>query len=132
MPIRRARARGLRARATVTAVVPSVDAATQTNTVVLNGAPVGAASGDEVDATIETGAHRGILIPSDAIVEDPQTGRAIVFVQQAGTNGEPSFVSREIETGNADGTTTLVTNGIRPGERIAAHGAFDLLAPAGA
>jgi RND family efflux transporter MFP subunit len=124
-------ARNIHARATVASVVPSVDPATQTSTVLLSGVPGGAASGDAVDATIETGARRGILIPTDAIVEDPQTGRAIVFVRQNGTGGDPSFVSREIETGDDDGATTLVTSGLRSGERIAAHGAFDLLAPAG-
>jgi multidrug efflux pump subunit AcrA (membrane-fusion protein) len=124
-------ARGLRGQATVRAVVPSVDPATQTSTVVLTGAPRGAASGDAVDASIDLEPRRGVLIPTDALVEDPQTGHAIVFVRQRGKDGTETFVSREVATGAADGATTLVTAGLRPGERIASHGAFDLLAPSG-
>ncbi len=123
--------RGLRSQATVRSVVPSVDPTTQTSTVVLSGAPNGAASGDAVDVTIDAGGQRGLLIPTDAIVEDPQTGHAVVFVRQRAANGTESFVSREIVVGNADGATTLVTSGLHTGERIAAHGAFDLLAPSG-
>jgi len=124
-------ARGIHARAVVRAVVPSVDPTTQTSTVVLSGAPHGAASGDAVDATIDTAARRGVLIPTDAIVEDPQTGRAIVFVRTRGKNGDGTFVSREVVTGANDGATTLVASGLRAGEAIASRGAFDLLAPGG-
>ncbi|MDB5070864.1 MAG: rane-fusion protein [Candidatus Eremiobacteraeota bacterium] len=124
-------ARALRSPATVRAVVPSVDPTTQTSTVVLSGAPAGAASGDAVDAAIELAAHRGVLIPTDAIVEDPQTQRAIVFVQTRNKDGTAAFVSREVQTGASDGATTLVQSGLRAGERIASRGAFDLLAPGG-
>ena len=88
-------------------------------------------TGDAVDATIQLASHRGVLIPTDAIVEDPQTGRAIVFVRARGKDGAETFVSREISTGAADGATTMVTSGLRAGERIASRGAFDLLAPSG-
>ncbi len=124
-------ARGARADAVVRAVVPSVDPATQTSTVVLSGAPAGAASGDAVEASIAAETHRGVLIPTEAIVEDPQTGHAIVFVRQKGKNGVDTFVSREIVAGAGDDQTTVVASGLRAGELIAARGAFDLLAPGG-
>jgi HlyD family secretion protein len=124
-------ARRAQTSAVVRAVVPSVDPTTQTSTVVLSGAPAGGASGDAVEATIAAGRHRGVLIPTEAIVEDPQTGHAIVFVRAKGKDGADAFVSREIQVGDGDGTTTLVAGGLRTGERIAARGAFDLLAPAG-
>jgi hypothetical protein len=124
-------ARQLHGAATVRAVVPSVDPTTQTSTVVLSGAPAGAASGDAVDVTIQLAAHRGVLIPTDAIVEDPQTQHAIVFVRGRGKDGAEAFVSREVQTGANDGPTTMVVSGLRAGERIASHGAFDLLAPGG-
>jgi HlyD family secretion protein len=124
-------ARGAQTNAVVRAVVPSVDPATQTSTVVLSGAPAGAASGDAVEATIAAARHHGVVIPTEAIVEDPQTGHKIVFVRAKGSGGEDTFASREIQIGDGDDTTTLVTNGLRTGERIAARGAFDLLAPAG-
>jgi len=124
-------ARGTRANAVVRAVVPSVDPTTQTSTVVLSGAPEGAASGDAVEATIAAGERRGVLIPTEAIVEDPQSGHAVVFVRAKGKDGNPTFVSREIGVADGDDTTTLVASGLRTGEKIASRGAFDLLAPAG-
>jgi multidrug efflux pump subunit AcrA (membrane-fusion protein) len=124
-------ARGVRAPALVRAVVPSVDPNTQTSIVVLSGVPPGTASGDAVDATLITGSQRGILVPTEAIVQDPQTGHAVVFVRAKGKNGEDVFVSREIEIGGSDAQTTVVTGGLRTGDRVAGRGAFDLLAPAG-
>jgi HlyD family secretion protein len=124
-------ARGVQTSAIVRAVVSSVDPTTQTSTVVLSGAPAAAASGDAVEATIAAGTRRGVLIPTEAIVEDPQTGHAVVFVRAKGKDGSDAFVSREIQVGDGDNTTTLVASGLRTGERIAARGAFDLLAPGG-
>jgi multidrug efflux pump subunit AcrA (membrane-fusion protein) len=123
-------ARGARATAIVRAVVPSVDPNTQTSTVVLTGVPPGAASGDAVDATLSTGSQRGILVPTDSVVEDPETGHTIVFVRERGKNGDDVFVSREIVAGQSDAQMTIVTGGLRVGDQIAARGAFDLLAPA--
>ena len=124
-------ARGLHGSSVVRAVVPSVDPTTQTTTVVLTGAPPGAASGDAIEAIIAAGSHRGLLIPTQAIVEDPQTGHAIVFVRQKNRAGDDVFASREIVIAMGDDQTTLVTSGLRAGDRIAARGAFDLLSPAG-
>jgi multidrug resistance efflux pump len=106
-------ARGARADAVVRALVPSVDPATQTSTVVLSGAPAGAASGDAVEASIAAETQRGVLIPTEAIVEDPQTGHAIVFVRQKGKDGNDTFVSREVTVAAGDDQTTMVASGLR-------------------
>lgn len=115
----------------VRGVVPSVDPATQSSTVVVGGIPAGAVSGDAVEATIDVGRRRGIVIPTSAIVEDPQSGKSIVFVRERAADGSEKFVSREIRVAAGDDDATLVASGLRDGDRIAAQGAFDLLAPAG-
>jgi multidrug efflux pump subunit AcrA (membrane-fusion protein) len=117
---------------TVTAVVPAVDPATQSATVVVSGAPAGAVSGDAVSATIVVGHVRGVIVPTTAIVQDPQTGKTVVFVQdphpQAGDSG---FRLRPVVVRAGDATTSVLAAGLRPGERIAAQGGYMLLAPAG-
>ena len=123
--------RGIAGSGRVRAVVPSVDPATQTTTVVVSGIPPGAASGDAVQATIDVAERRGIVIPTSAIVEDPQSGLSIVFVRERAGNGAETFVSREISVASGDDRDTLVESGLRSGERIASQGAFDLLAPSG-
>ncbi len=123
--------RGGSGRGIVRSVVPSVDASTQTSTIVVAGVPAGAIPGDAVEATIEVGTRRGIVIPTSAIVEDPQTGKAIVFVRQRVKDGSEKFVSREITITAGDERTSLVAGGLRNGERVATQGAFDLLAPGG-
>jgi multidrug efflux pump subunit AcrA (membrane-fusion protein) len=112
----------------VRSVVPSVDPSTQTNTVVVDGTPPGAVSGDAVEATIDVGRRRGIVIPTAAIVEDPQSGKSIVFVHERGHDGAEKFAAREIVVAAGDDDRTLVESGLRNGEPIAAQGAFDLLA----
>jgi multidrug resistance efflux pump len=123
--------RGSTERGRVRGVVPSVDPATQTNTVVVAGIPPGAVSGDAVEADIDVGVRRGIIIPTAAIVEDPQSGKSIVFVREQAQDGSRKFVSREITVAAGDDARTLVASGLRNGDRIAAQGAFDLLAPSG-
>jgi multidrug efflux pump subunit AcrA (membrane-fusion protein) len=115
----------------VRSVVPSVDPSTQTSTVVVAGIPRGAVPGDAVEATIDVARQRGIVIPTSAIVEDPQSGKSIVFVRERVPGGTEKFVSREITVASGDGERSLVASGLRNGERIAAQGAFDLLAPGG-
>lgn len=115
----------------VRTVVPSVDPATQTSTVVVSGALPGAAPGDAVEASISVGTRRGIVIPTAAIVEDPQTGRAIVFVSTRSKSGEPSFAARAITVAAGDERHSLISSGLHAGERIAGEGAYDLLAPSG-
>jgi multidrug efflux pump subunit AcrA (membrane-fusion protein) len=115
----------------VRSIVPSVDPSTQMSTIVVAGVPPGAVSGDAVEATIGVGERRGTIIPTGAIVEDPQSGKAIVFVRERAPDGAQKFVSREITVTSSDDQQTLVASGLRTGEQIAAQGAFDLLAPSG-
>jgi multidrug resistance efflux pump len=116
----------------VRAVVPATDPLTQTTTVIVAGAPLGAQPGDAIDATIAltTSERRGILIPTGAIVQDPQSGTPLVFVRETTKDG-PRFTARTIVVGAGDERASLVTSGLRAGDRIAAQGAYDLLAPSG-
>jgi RND family efflux transporter MFP subunit len=115
----------------VRSVVPSVEPSTQSSTIIVAGIPRGALPGDAVEATIDVGRQRGIVIPTSAIVEDPQSGKSIVFVRERTPEGTEKFVSREITVASGDDEQSLVASGLRNGERIAARGAFDLLAPGG-
>lgn len=123
--------RGATGNGRVRAVLPGVDRATQTTTVFVVGAPAGAAPGDAVEATIDVAERRGIVIPTSAIVEDPQSGLAIVFVRERMRDGTEKFVAREISVASSDDRHALVEHGLRSGERVASQGAFDLLAPSG-
>lgn len=113
----------------VTAIVPAVDPTTQSATVVVSGAPTGALAGDAVEASIVVGHDRGKLIPQSAIVQDPQSGKTVVFVRERKPAGD-QFAQREIHVVQSDGTVAQVSGGLNPGEQIAAQGAFQLLAPA--
>lgn len=116
----------------VTAVVPAVDPSTQVGTVVTDGAPADAIAGDAVTAAIVIGRVRGILVPSSAIVEDPQTGKTVVFVRESHAKpGESSFRSRAVVVRASDVNNALIASGLRAGERVAAQGGYTLLAPAG-
>jgi multidrug efflux pump subunit AcrA (membrane-fusion protein) len=115
----------------VTAVVPSVDPTTQSATVVVNGIPSGAVAGSAVQARIVVAHVSGVLIPQSAIVQDPQSGDALVFVQQRQKDGTLKFAQRTVVVKHEDGTTAEIASGVQPGERIAAQGAFSLLAPSG-
>jgi multidrug resistance efflux pump len=115
-------------RGHVGAIVPAVNPATQTATVVVSGAPPGTVAGVAVRARITVAHVRGLLIPESAIVADPQRGINVVFVQQHGANGTTTFVQRTVDVVHEDGTTADVT-GVRYGERVAGQGAFQLLAP---
>lgn len=115
-------------RGHVTAVVPAVNSATQTATVVVSGAPPNGVAGAAVRAKITVAHVRGLLIPESAIVADPQRGTNVVFVRQRKPNGTIVFALRAVTVAHEDGTTADVT-GVRDGERIAAQGAFQLLAP---
>lgn len=127
----RVASRGRSGTGLVRSIVPSVDPATQTTTVVVAGTPVDSVAGDAVDATIAVGTRRGIVIPTSAIVEDPQSGKSIVFVRERQKDGSEKFASREIAIAAGDDSRSLVRSGLRSGERFAAQGAFDLLAPGG-
>ena len=116
----------------VMAVVPAVDPATQSATVVVSGAPADAVSGDAVSATIVVGHVRGVIVPTTAIVQDPQSGKTVVFVQDPHPKaGDPGFLLRPVVVRAGDATTSVLAAGLRPGERIAGQGGYMLLAPAG-
>jgi multidrug resistance efflux pump len=123
--------RGLRATGIVRAVVPAVDPATQSATVVVQGVPAGAVAGDAVDATIAVGVRRGVVVPTSAVVQDPQSGNTLVFVRAKHRDGVEKFASRTVVVAAGDDRTTLLASGLHAGDVVAAQGAFDLLAPVG-
>ncbi|MGH7709448.1 MAG: efflux RND transporter periplasmic adaptor subunit [Vulcanimicrobiaceae bacterium] len=122
--------RNERARGHVIAVVPAVDPTTQESTVVVTGVPPHAVSGDAVSATIIVAHLHGLIVPSSALVQDPQSGKTVVFVHAAGAKpGE--FTSRAVVVNANDAQTAVIASGLRPGDQIAAQGGFNLLAPSG-
>ncbi len=115
----------------VTAVVPSVDPSTQSATVVVSGVPHGAIAGNAITAKITVAHVRGLLVPQSSIVQDPQSGDNVVFVQAKQKDGSLKFEQRTVDIVHEDGATAQVRGGVRPGERVASQGAFALLAPPG-
>lgn len=122
---------GERASGSVTAVVPAVDPSTQTATVTVSGLPADAVAGAAVRARITVAHVRGLLVPQEAVVADPQSGKDVVFAQQRQKDGSFKFAQVVVPVEHEDGTTALVGSGVRAGDRVAAQGAFELLAPAG-
>lgn len=115
----------------VTGVSAALDPATQSATVVVTGVPAGAPAGSAVQARIDVARDRGIVIPQSAIVQDPQSGDTLVFVETHDKNGDVKFDQRTIQVAHENGSVALVSSGLRAGEKVAAQGAFNLLAPAG-
>jgi RND family efflux transporter MFP subunit len=120
----------IRTRGVVAGVSAALDPTTQAATVVVRGVPVGAPGGSAVQATIDVGRERGVLVPQTAIVQDPQSGQTLVFVQSRDKNGVAKFIQRSVTVAHQNGAQALIGSGLRPGERIAAQGGFALLAPA--
>jgi len=116
------------ADAKVSAVVPAVDPTTQETTVVVDGRPAGALPGDAVRASITVARLHGILVPAAAIVQDPQTGKTLVFVRRKGADG---FDAREVVVAGSDDAVADVSRGLTNGDVVAAHGAYELLSPPG-
>ena len=112
-------------------VSTAIDPATQTATVTASGFPTGAPAGSAVQASIDVKRVRGIVIPESAVVQDPQSGDTLVFVQTRDKNGTMKFDERTVQVGAQNGSQVLISSGLRPGERIASQGGFALLAPAG-
>ncbi len=71
------------------------------------------------------------LVPESAIVADPQSGDTVLFVRQKQKDGSEKFAERVVHVAHEDGTTAELRDGVSAGEKIAAQGAFELLAPAG-
>ncbi|MBV8595264.1 MAG: efflux RND transporter periplasmic adaptor subunit [Candidatus Eremiobacteraeota bacterium] len=117
-------------RGRVTAAVNAVDPATLGATVVVSGIPADAFAGDAVDASITVAIAHGILVPTSAVVEDPQSGDMLVFVA-SDRSGAQTFSPRKVTIGASDQHTTQIASGLRAGEVVATEGAFELLAPAG-
>ncbi|HVR45540.1 MAG TPA: efflux RND transporter periplasmic adaptor subunit [Candidatus Binatia bacterium] len=115
----------------IIAVVPAVNPQTQTATVVVSAGRSAAVAGTAVRARITVAHVRGLLVPESAIVEDPQKGESVVFVQQRKPDGSATFVQRTVRIAHEDGTTAQIASGVTAGDRIAAQGAFELLAPSG-
>lgn len=115
----------------VSAVVAAVDPTTQAATIVAGCVPPAAVAGAAVRARITVARVVGLVAPQSAIVTDPQSGDDVVFVQTRAKNGEPAFELRVVQVAHEDGRSALIRAGLKPGERIAAQGAFELLAPSG-
>lgn len=120
---------GLQSAGRVAGVSPALDPATEAATVVVSGIPSGAPGGSAVQATIDVARDRGIVIPQSAIVEDPQTGKTLVFVHITGKDGAAKFAQRTVVVAQRNGAQALIARGLRAGERVAAQGGFALLAP---
>ena len=116
-------------RSRVTAVVPAVDPSTLSTTVVIGGVPAAAVAGDAVSATIVVANDRGIVVPASAIVQDPQSGKTVVFVRTVDRSGKTVFTSREVTLRASDADRAEIASGLRAGEQIAAQGGYDLVAP---
>ncbi len=115
----------------VLAVVPAIDPSTQAATVVVSGVPANAVGGNAVQADITVSNVHGLLVPQSAIVQDPQSGDNVVFVQQRQKDGSIKFAQRTVSIAHEDGKTAQLSAGVSPGQKVAAQGAFELLAPAG-
>jgi multidrug efflux pump subunit AcrA (membrane-fusion protein) len=126
-----ATARGGHGSGRVAGVVPSVDPTTQTTTAVVDGVPPDLAGGDAVDATITVGERRGIIVPTGAVVQDPQSGDTLVFVRERRPDGSLFFRPQRVRVADGDDRWSLIESGLRANQRVATEGAFDLLAPSG-
>jgi macrolide-specific efflux system membrane fusion protein len=116
----------------VTAVVPAVDPNTQESTVVVRGVPSDALTGDAVHATIVTETVHAVIVPMEAVVQDPQSGDTFVFVRSQSPDGTTKFEARKVTVRVSDAEHAAVSQGLRSGEDVAAKGAFELLSVAGA
>lgn len=116
------------AGAKVSAVVPAIDPTSQQTTVVVDGMPAGALPGDAVRGEIIVSRQRGVLVPAASIVQDPQSGKTLVFVRRKDGSG---FDAREVVVAGSDSSVADISSGLQPGESVAAHGAYELMSPSG-
>lgn len=112
----------------VVGVSGAVDPTTQSAQVAVSANVPSIFAGTALDAQIVVARDRGIVVPKDAIVVDPSTGKTLVFVQSKDREGDAAFDAREV-TIVFENETSAEVRGLHAGERIAATGAFELLAP---
>lgn len=123
----RARSGNARWDGRVAGVASAVDPSTGFAAATVSGVPGQTPAGAPVDAAVVVRTLRGLVVPRDAVIEDPQTGDQLIFVQSVDRNGNVHFSARRVTLGGHDDREALVTSGLRAGERIAASGAIDLL-----
>ncbi|HEY2474608.1 MAG TPA: efflux RND transporter periplasmic adaptor subunit [Candidatus Cybelea sp.] len=110
----------------IAAVAPAVDPTTGFAVASVTGVPTSLPAGTPIDAAVVVRSLRGLVVPRDAVIEDPQSGAELVFVR----NGN-RFEARHVVIEGRDDRTALVSAGLRAGETIASSGAIDLLSPSG-
>jgi multidrug resistance efflux pump len=115
----------------VEGIAPAVDPATGLAVLSVSGVPPGVATGTPIDATVVVGRARGLVIPRSAVIEDPQSGAQLVFVQSRDEHGALRFAARRVTIDVQSADLVRVRSGLRAGERVASQGAIDLLAPPG-
>lgn len=127
----RARGGGRSFEGSVAGIATAVNPATGLAAVAIAGVPPDFAAGTPIDATIIVGRVRGLVLPRSAVVVDPQNGNTLVFVQTRESNGTVRFTSRVVTIDMQGDAAVRITSGVRAGERVAAQGGVDLLAPSG-
>ncbi|HXM06510.1 MAG TPA: hypothetical protein VN936_03560, partial [Candidatus Acidoferrum sp.] len=93
-------------------------------TVRISYVPPNVVSGTPIDGTAAIGRLRGVTVPIAAIVEDPESGDDLVFVQSP---SDGKFKVRRVRVDGRDDRWARVVSGLRIGERVASQGAIDLL-----
>lgn len=116
----------------ITRLAPALAADSQTVIAVADIIIPNAISGDLLNASIVTAQTRGIVIPTSSIVEDPQSGKTVVFTRVAQPKpDEAPFAEHTITVLVGDDKTSLVSGDVHVGDTIASSGAYTLLAPNG-
>ncbi|MFT6365950.1 MAG: membrane fusion protein (multidrug efflux system) [Bacteroidia bacterium] len=85
--------------------------------------------GSVVDVQMVTGSIDGVFRLSSSAVRRNSFGAFVYVLEKAeeGAIAEFRAVRRQVTVGPGDGEEIFVTNGLKPGERVAAIGAFKLL-----
>jgi cobalt-zinc-cadmium efflux system membrane fusion protein len=126
-----ASANGRHFEARVAGVASAVNPGTGLAVVSIAGVPAELPPGTPVDARVVVGEARGLVVPRGAVVVDPENGNTLVFVQTRDRNGTERFASRIVTIDAQNDSSARVTSGLHAGERLAAQGGIDLLAPSG-
>jgi RND family efflux transporter MFP subunit len=116
---------------TVAGVAPVVDPDAQAGNVTARVDRRDVPDGAMIEARIDVGSAKGIVLPEAAIVADPETRATYVFVERRQPDGSSRFEQRAVVVEQSDAGRVLVAGAVRPGDRVAAEGSFALLAHAG-